>query len=226
MASAYFLGTYHYIFLQKGNFALRKQTTFFKKTLIIEASNHDKKNFSKKLKTLVNEYFTGQFSDSQSLLERLDNTLQIDKLSTEQQATLRKLLSIFFLGQLIGLPSLNSILEFHAIKSNHHQIDYRKLCKTLSNSQIHSIFSSLFERSIAEKLTELSKKDSSVWSKELVTAVVDDSIFRTWLQNVSGATKDYEHYYSKWFSGQFYSTVYGYKVVCLGFVIDGVFYPL
>ncbi len=34
------------------------------------------------------------------------------------------------------------------------------------------------------------------------------------------------NYYSKWFSGQFYSTVYGYKVVCLGFSIEGVFYPL
>jgi hypothetical protein len=56
--------------------------------------------------------------------------------------------------------------------------------------------------------------------------VVDDSIFRTWLSNVSEQIKDYEHYYSKWFSGQFYSTVYGYKVVCLGFVIDSVFYPL
>jgi hypothetical protein len=34
------------------------------------------------------------------------------------------------------------------------------------------------------------------------------------------------NYYSKWFSGQFYSTVYGYKVVFLGFSIEGVFYPL
>lgn len=38
--------------------------------------------------------------------------------------------------------------------------------------------------------------------------------------------KDYEHYYSKWFSGQFHSTVYGYRVLCLGLCIGGIFYPL
>lgn len=135
-------------------------------------------------------------------------------------------MSIFFLGQIIGLPTLNSILQHYGIKSNSHQICYKNLCKSLTNKNIHDIFSTLFEKELSDKLTNLSQKDPSAWSRETVTVVLDDSIFRTWLQGFSDDLKDYEHYYSKWFSGQFYSTVYGYKVVCLGFSIEGVFYPL
>ena len=96
----------------------------------------------------------------------------------------------------------------------------------MTNKTIHDIFSTLFEKKLNDKLTNLSQKDPSAWSRETVTVVLDDSIFRTWLQGSSDDLKDYEHYYSKWFSGQFYSTVYGYKVVCLGFSIQGVLYPL
>lgn len=130
------------------------------------------------------------------------------------------------MGQIIGLPTLNSILQHHGIKSNRHQICYKNLCKSLTNKNIHDIFSILFEKELSDKLTSLSQKDPSAWSRETVTVVLDDSIFRTWLEGSSDDLKDYEHYYSKWFSGQFYSTVYGYKVVCLGFSIEGVFYPL
>jgi len=142
-----------------------------------------------------------------------------------QQADLRKLLSIFFLGQIIGLPRLKSILQYHGIKSNSHQINYKNLCKSLTNKSIHDIFSALFEKVLSDKLTNLSQKDPSGWSRETLTVILDDSIFRTWLQGSSDALKKYERYYSKWFSGQFYSTVYGYKVVCLGFSTEGVFYP-
>lgn len=135
-------------------------------------------------------------------------------------------MSIFFLGQIIGLPTLNSILHYHGIKSNSHQINYKNLSKSLTNRNIHDIFSALFEQELTHKLTNLSQKDPSVWSRETVTVVLDDSIFRTWLEGSCDALKDYENFYSKWFSGQFYSTVYGYKVVCLGFSIGGVFYPL
>jgi hypothetical protein len=124
------------------------------------------------------------------------------------------------------LPTLNSILQYHGIKSNSHQICYKNLCKSLTNKEIHGIFSVLFEKELSDKLTKLSQKDPSAWSRETVTVVLDDSIFRTWLEGSSDDLKDYEHYYSKWFSGQFRSTVYGYRVVCLGFSIDSVFYPL
>ena len=124
-----------------------------------------------------------------------------------------------------GTPP-DSILQYHGIKSNSHQINYKNLYKSLTNKNIHDIFSTLFEKELTDKLTNLSQKHPSAWSRETVTVVLDDSIFRTWLQGSSDALKDYEHYYSKWFSGQFYRTVYGYKVVCLGFSMEGVFYPL
>lgn len=160
------------------------------------------------------------------MLSDLDKFLEGNSLSSTQQADLRKLLSIFFLGQIIGLPTLNSILQYHGIKSNSHQICYKNLCKSLTNKDIHHIFSTLFEKELSDKLKNLSQKDPSAWSRETITVVLDDSVFRTWLQSSSDDLKDYEYYYSKWFSGQFHSTVYGYKVVSLGLCIDGVFYPL
>lgn len=74
-------------------------------------------------------------------------------------------------------------------------------------------------------MIELSQKDGCSWSRELVTIVLDDSIFRQWLDQ--GLVKQgLDQYYAKYFSGQFGTAVYGYKVVTLGVSINGVLYPL
>jgi hypothetical protein len=87
-------------------------------------------------------------------------------------------LQIFFIGELVGLPTLNSILEKFDIKSNFQQINYKKICKSLTVSKLRKIFEYLFEQAVSKELIELSQKDSCNWSRELVTIVLDDSIFR------------------------------------------------
>ena len=96
--------------------------------------------------------------------------MENNTLTTTKQTDLRKLLSIFFLGQIIGLPTLNgtppdSILQYHDIKSNSRQICYKNICKSLTNKTIHDIFSTLFEKKLNDKLTNLSQKDPSAWSR-------------------------------------------------------------
>lgn len=135
------------------------------------------------------------------------------------------MLRIFFLGQLLGLPTLKSILTRFEIKSNKHQIDYNKICKKLSNKDLLLIFENYFEYIISSKLVELSQKDSSNWSREVVTAVIDDSIFRQWLTTQKGLA-EFGDCYGRFFSGQFGRVVSGCKVVTFGLSIDGVFYPL
>lgn len=134
-------------------------------------------------------------------------------------------MQIFFIGELVGLPTLNSILEKFNIKSNTQQINYKKLCKSLTVSKIRNIFEYIFEHEVSKELIALSQKDPSVWSRELVTVVLDDSIFRQWFDQ--GLEKQgLEGYYGKYFSGQFGTAVYGYKVVTMGVSINGVLYPL
>lgn len=86
--------------------------------------------------------------------------------------------SLFFLGELLGLPTLNSILSKFNIKSNHLQKNYKAFYDQLSINKIRKIFEYVFELQLRQRLEEMSKKDSSIWSKELVTLVLDDSIFR------------------------------------------------
>ena len=134
-------------------------------------------------------------------------------------------MQIFFICELVGLPTLNSILEKFDIKSNSQQINYKKICKSLTVSKLSKIFEYIFEHEVSKEMIELSQKDSSIWSKELVTVVLDDSIFRQWLEQ--GLVKQgLDEYYGKYFSGQFGTAVYGYKVVTLGVCINGILYPL
>lgn len=134
-------------------------------------------------------------------------------------------MQIFFIGELVGLPTLNSILEKFDIKSNSQQITYKKICKLLTINKLRKVFEYIFEHEVSKELKELSKKDPSIWSKELVTVILDDSIFRQWLEQ--GLTEQgLDGYYGKYFSGQFGAAVYGYKVVTLGLCINGILYPV
>jgi len=110
------------------------------------------------------------------------------------------------------------------IRSNYQQGQYRKLCSELSISKIRLLFESVFSYNIENKLKEMTSKDSSCWSRELTTLVIDDSIFRSWFQS-QDFSKDFDDCYGKFFSGQYGSAVYGFKVLVLGVCIKGVFYP-
>jgi hypothetical protein len=146
-------------------------------------------------------------------------------LTEQDAAQLRKLLSIFYLGQVIGLPTLHSILQQYAISSNKHQIDYKDLCNKLTNNTIHKIFESVFEEQLLDVLAKMSQKDSCCWSRELVTALLDDSVFKQW-HNSQDWSKDFEDCYGKFFSGQFRASVYGFKVITFALSIEGIVYPL
>ncbi|EAY31734.1 hypothetical protein M23134_05240 [Microscilla marina ATCC 23134] len=48
------------------------------------------------------------------------------------------------MGQLVGLPTLNSILVKHGVVSNSAQISYQKLASNLSISTIRKLFEEVF----------------------------------------------------------------------------------
>jgi hypothetical protein len=116
-------------------------------------------------------------------------------------------------------------LSSHEISSNHLAQQFKRLYRDLTISKLLKIFEQIFEDQVFEKLEELDKKHSSVWSRELATVLLDDSVFKQWLSSFP-AGEDYEKCYGCFFSGQTKSAVYGFKVGCLGMCIDGIYYPL
>ena len=146
-------------------------------------NHNDKKNFEQILSRIVKKYFSGKYEQAISVFGVLDEHITGMELSEKDRVELQKLMRLFFLGQIVGLPNLHSILERFGIKSNSKQIKYKKLCKKLSNNKLHEIFEFIFESQLREVLEKLSQKDDSNWSRELVTAIVDDSVFKQWLQS-------------------------------------------
>ncbi len=132
---------------------------------------------------------------------------------------------LFFLGHLVDLPTLHSILESYDIQSNHLSKQFKELYKKLTINKLILMFETIFEGQIYEQLKDLSEKDSSCWSRELVTVVLDDSVFKQWLSSFQFC-QNYERCYGNFFSGQTRSSVYGFKNACLGVVIAGVYYPM
>ena len=125
----------------------------------------------------------------------------------------------------MGLPTLNSLLVKCEIVSNSAQLSYQKLLSNLSINKLRRLFEEVFMFQLGQVLREMAQKDSSCWSKNLVTVVLDDSVFRSWLSSQS-CSNDFEDCYSSFFSGQFGTSVYGFRVLSLGVSVEGVFYPL
>jgi hypothetical protein len=85
---------------------------------------------------------------------------------------------LFFLGHLVDLPTLNSILDEFEITSTTASNRFKSLYNSSSINNLQNIFERIFETKIQSKFEELNAKDSSSLSRELVTVVLDDSIFK------------------------------------------------
>ena len=118
---------------------------------------------------MTKKYFKGQFEKDLNILYTFQATFSNTPLDELDRLQFQKMQSIFFIGQLVGLPTLQSILTKFDIQSNNLQINYKKLCNKLSINKIRKMFEYIFEQQISEQLVSMNEKDSSIWSKNLVT---------------------------------------------------------
>ena len=192
-------------------------------TLSNATQKYTKKN--RIIAEIVKNYFKEVYTESFSVFDDLENKLGTRDFNEKEEEQLKRLVSLFFLGQLVGLPTLNSILENYGISNGKHQRNHNKICKKLSLSTFKVIFEALFEQQLGASLAILSEKHTCCFSREPVTVILDDSVFRQWL--TGGKTSDiFEGFYGRFFSGQCGRAVFGFKVVTLGVSISEVFYPL
>ena len=153
---------------------------------------------------------TGHIKRSQYLdfLEDADkDEFDEDKLSSEEHRQVQKFLLIFFLGQILDLPTLNSMLEQYEISSNSVSKHYAEIQSKISTKNILRLYERIFEHQLSEHLLTLFEKHPCIFSRNLVTVVLDDSVFKQWLSSfIEG--EDFEGCYGKYFSGQTKSSVY------------------
>lgn len=180
--------------------------------------------FKQKLLKISQSFFKNQLQKSQKLILEIPTA----GLDPNDLWALGRFHQLFFLGQLLGLPTLHSILAMHEIQSNSLQIKYTNLCKSLTNTKLKIIYEYIFKCNFLNKLEPLATLGASEWSKANVTAIIDASIFKQFLMSMLGddADPDTLGYYGTFYSGQHHSTVSGFKVVTFGVTIQAVFYPL
>ena len=183
------------------------------------------KRFKESLKKIVKNYFKEKYSEELSVFSAINQEFKDEQLTAEECRILQKFLLIFFLGQLLDLPTLNSMLEEYEISSNSVSKHYTEIQSKISTKNILSLYEGIFEYQLSEHLSTLFEKHPCIFSRDLVTVVLDDSVFKQWLSSfIEG--EDFESCYGKYFSGQTKSSVYGFRVLCLGICIDGLYYPL
>jgi hypothetical protein len=97
----------------------------------------------------------------------------------------------------------------------------------LTNTHLHALYEGVFEHILTQELGVLLSKHTSILSRELVTVVLDDSVFKMWLASLIQALDvDKCDFYKQAFSGQMQQVVWGYQVVVVGINIGEVFFPL
>jgi hypothetical protein len=164
------------------------------------------------LEKAVKHYFHG---DQESCFALLDGLTGQD-LNAGNRDKVKKTLLLLLLGQVYGLRTLNQILTANGCQGK----KWWKLCRSLSLESITRSVNALMLGVLRKELTALGRQSDSSWSRAEPTVVIDDSIFKQWLKTVPEGD-----YFAKYFSGQYKTTVYGFRVTLCGMSLKGTFYP-
>lgn len=146
------------------------------------------------------------------------SSIDLNEASEEEKESVFLLQQLYFLGQLSGLKTLNALLEYHGITSN----KWYKMRKQLSLDVLRKMMNNYLEAQLLNKLAEIHKKSDSMWSRYRVTVIIDDSVFRMWLEK----HEEFKDFYYWTYSGQYDKVVKGFSPNVLGLHINGVFYPI
>lgn len=167
--------------------------------LIKKALDHCINNHSDKLRVLV-------------------EALESDS-SIEENYLYQHLIMLQLLGELFGHHTLTGLLKSVGIQSNQKNKKWSKL----SHRQLFKWLNLYCKQAFLADFKVLLPKSDSTWSRQNITIIGDESVFRQWLE---GLKKEDDPYYGKYFSGQFCKSVWGYKSSVWGVMFNDRFYPI
>ena len=131
----------------------------------------------------------------------------------------QKLILLQLIGEIYGQHTLTGLLS--SVRINPCQSN--KKWQKLGYKTIWSWLEGCIRDEFKADFEELLKKSDSSWSRQNITAIGDESVFRQWL---CGESKENDEYYQRAYSGQFDKVVWGYKMSVWGIMMNDRFYPL
>lgn len=165
------------------------------------------------LKKALLVYCEADFSNAASILEHVVHRTLDDRTKRK----VNKVLLLLLYGEFYGLNTLHKLLVSYGIKSN----DYQKLWQSISCSGLVYMLNKWLWEVFKEEFSKRITQSDSTISRQKLTLILDGSIFKQWLEE-----EEFGLYFSKYYSGQYKSTVYGFNVLLCGMVIGDIFYPL
>jgi hypothetical protein len=121
-------------------------------------------------------------------------------LRKKNNITIEKVVDNYFKGKY----TLKSVMTRCGIKSNTRRRQYSTICKSLTNKQLHDLFDYVMAEVVERELRSLLSKDRSALSRERVTVILDDSVFKEWRGRLPEGLSDEERaFYGKFYSVQF-----------------------
>ena len=123
------------------------------------------------------------------------------------------------MGEVYGHHTLTGLLS----SVNINPCGSNKNWQSLSFTKIWSWLEKCIRSEFKADFKELLEKSKSSWSRQNITAIGDESVFRQWL---CGESKENDEHYQRSFSGQFGRVVWGYKMSVWGVMMNDGFYPL
>jgi len=161
----------------------------------------------------LSDYQVGELASASETLGKLLNR----KVNARTSRKIQQVLLLLLVGELYGLNTLNKLLTNYGVRGNNYQQLWQKLPSKLLISLMNEWLWDLFEEDFKKRLHQ----SGSTHSRQKLTIVIDGSIFKQWLVD-----EEFGKYFSKYYSRQYKSAVYGLNVILCGMAIGDIFYPL
>jgi len=160
-------------------------------------------------------------SDKKEISFELLNEVGQEDLEGISVYQFRQTLLLLLIGELYGLNTFKKILACVGITSR----NCYKIWGKFTYKDLHAYISDYLVLQFEGCLEDLCQKSESSWSRSEITLIIDESIFKIWLQ---GRFEDdlFSIYFGKYFSGQTHKSEYGFRYSLSGICLQGVFYPL
>jgi len=144
-----------------------------------------------------------------------------ENIEGESLYQFRQTVLLLLIGELYGLNTFKKILSSVGITSR----NCYKVWGKFTYKQLYGYVSHYLVLQFKESLDELCTKSDSSWSRAGITMIIDESIFKTWLQSKE-EDELFLDFFGKYFSGQTHKSEYGFRYSLSGVSIGDLFYPL
>jgi hypothetical protein len=170
----------------------------------------------KRTNQLIKQALWEFLNKKEKKLEETLKTLQEKSIDSTDEHKLVKLMMLIHIGSFFGEHTLCGLLKSIGVSNTKAKFWQQISNKTLLNWMILQ-----WKEDFKVEYLELCSKSDSTKSRAEMTIINDESVFKMWLTDSIESSA-----FSRFFSGQTRTSVYGFKLSLLGVCLQDRFYPL